>query len=873
MRHRTVQWRPRRWLRSDRDGGTRGRVRRTRVCFALMLAPWLAAGAPDGQEAAFGEAALRLATGRRALQDGLYELAEGQFRLRLAEDDLTDEAARAAGERLLRALYRQGKFEAMLETLDAMEARAAAETEAAWLYWRARAHAGLDAAADAEARLDELADRHPHSNYRRPAERLRARLLLEQDRTRDALAAFAVFDGMEGEPEETAANLLEWGRTLFEAQRWAEAAAVLDRVAPLPEVSPSLRRRARYWHGRALLEQERWAEALAVLDLEAESEPAQDDLAARTQFARATALREQGQRAQAQAALSNGVERAASPDLRGLGTAKLGLLLLEDGQIEEGVARIKARVTAAPEAPESGSLQVQMGEILLDLEAYGRAEAEFQIYLETFAEPAGRAQAFYGRGRALFHLGRHAEAAEAFLHAHAESEDAVFQARALFKAGDARFANGQYEQAIAAYRRLIEEHPVAPWRDQAEFQMGQSHARLEQLDRSQSVLLALAERAPASEWAQRALFRVAELQERQGHWREAARYFDQVMRDYPEGALFADALLGRGLMRYQQFQTSQALEDFEALVEGFPDSAAAERAFYLRGLCHYRLLRDDEMRAVMEAFLDRYPRSEWTGEVWFWLGQHYYNQENYAQAEKNFLALTEAFEEHELADHALLRAAHGAARRNEYVLAIEHLDRLVETYPDSRWLAEARFAHGEALRQLGRYAEAILLYEKVHAEERDSDLAPMAWLRKGDCQFMLGVEEAERYRQALRSYRAVANDPAVYRARPELGYEAQYKIGRCLEKLGRMDEALEQFYAQVMVRFLRARQEGEWHDAATRRWFERASLNAVDILEEREQWRQVVAVLERMLEADVSVREDIQGRIERIRRENFWLFY
>ncbi len=849
------------------------------VCVSVSAADPVAAeekeaAKPVAVDPVPADPALMEAAGRAALDDGLYALAEKHFRALLSQPGLDSEATRSAVLSLARTLHGQGEHDAALAALDETQPwLKQVEDTGGFLYWRAMAHFGKGDDNTALNLLRTLDEQFPESDHRRPAERLATRIHLDRNRLAEALSAFERFDRLAGTDEDTAANLLDWGRTLVQARRNDDAETILRRLIVMQVGAASVLGEAHYWLGRAHMGAQRWTDALAALTASAEARDADDDLAGRAYFAQASVYTALTNAPGALAALSNGIARARSPEVKRLGRAHLGVTLLEQDRIETARPLIKAYVTEAPQAPEASVLQLLLAEALLNHGRSQEAADEFQRYLEAFSDPAGQAQATRGRGWALYNAGHYAESATTFLKALTLSQDSGFRSQALFKAGDAYLANGQYERAAEIYARVIEAHPDSALVPQAMFQRGQSLARAGKTEESQALFLDLHQRHPNSPVAEKALFRTAELMESQNRPDEAIEAFSRVIATYAEGALTADALLARGLLRYRQFATREALADFETLIRDFPQTEAGERAFYMRGLCHYRLLRDQDMLDILNAFLKRYPESVWAPQAMFRLAQYFHNQENYAEAEAKFLALAETFKDHALADQALLRAGHAAAKRKEYLQAIARFVGVAKTYPESRWLAEARFGHAEALRQLGRYSEAILFYDELRTRHPASDLVPTAWMRRGDAQFMLGVEDARRYREALQSYRAVAGDPGAYRTQPALVYEAEYKIGRCLEKLNQPDDALEQYYTKVMVRFLHEMEKGVRHDDATRRWFERASMNAVDILESRKDWRRVVAVLERSLDAGVSSGEDVRKRINKIRSEHFWLFY
>ena len=223
-----------------------------------------------------------------------------------------------------------------------------------------------------------------------------------------------------------------------------------------------------------------------------------------------------------------------------------------------------------------------------------------------------------------------------------------------------------------------------------------------------------------------------------------------------------------------------------------------------------------------------------------------------------------------MADDALFWGGMAAAKREDYLRSIELFNRVAKEYPDSRRMAEARFAQADSLCELGRFAAAILVFEEIISKYPESDLIPSAWGRKGDCQFTLGSpDEPERWEESIDSYRVVANSSS---AGLDLVLQAEYKIGRCLEKLARAKDALEHYYIRVIVRFLEEREKGAWLNDATKVWFTRAVFNSADVLESRKDWKRLISILERVVEAGVPAAEEARQRIEKIKSEHWWLF-
>jgi outer membrane protein assembly factor BamD (BamD/ComL family) len=244
-----------------------------------------------------------------------------------------------------------------------------------------------------------------------------------------------------------------------------------------------------------------------------------------------------------------------------------------------------------------------------------------------------------------------------------------------------------------------------------------------------------------------------------------------------------------------------------------------------------------------------------------------YNRHAFAEAERLFLAYVARWPADNWAAAALLWAGSAAFRRSEYTAAVEIMSRLPRDYPASPRLAEARFVQAEALCELARFEEAILVLDEIVNRYPESEWVTPAWMRKGDSLLSLGSGNPRYYEQAMQAY-------AVVEARPDVTIEqalqAAFKSGRCLEKLRRADEALERYYDRVVVRFLRERGAGVWHGTAAQTWFASAGLQAAELLEARGDYEAAVRVLRRVEQADVPGKIEARTRLQRIQAEYRW---
>ncbi len=845
----------------------------TVFCVAVFTS-WNAASSAPARSVTPPAPVSLVTSGRAALEDGLYELAERSFgrRLQEAEGDatVTPEAIQESAQYMARTLLEQRKFAEMLEWFKAGRGLTKRMPDQGLaVFWRAYGRWGLGQTGAAIQELDGFENRFPASEFAGRARRLRASCLLKADRLNDALKEYEAYDRDYPGSGEAAENLLDWSRALLLTNGADEAHELLLRIQKMDPPSAVLQE-CSYWLGQALVRRGEYKKAEETLAPLAASERVPGEQRVRAWYALAGIYGSVTNTERRIAALKEGLVLTRRPEMKRLGEKELGDLLVDLGKLDEGIPLLKSFVAAAPQTPEADEAQLRIAQALLDGGQPSAAMAEFQYYLETFANVAGQAKAYEGKGWAMEALARPAEAAVAFQKAYNVGGVALRRETCLFKVGDCQFLSGQYRQAVDVYVRFLNEFPDSMRRPRAIYQMAESLVMLGRDEDAAGRFGELAQTFPDDGLADESTIRSGELYSRLNQLDKALEAFSRVLARPVRSIWYPQALLGRGHVRYSRLDFGEALADFDRIVNEYPTNTVAEQAFARKGQCLYWVGRDEEALAVSRDFVSQYTNSALAAGVLFWIGNQEYNRGKFPSAEDCFLSLATRYPTNVLADDALLWAGLAASKRKEYVRAVELLARLAEQYPASPKIPEARFAQGDAQTEMGQYAAAILIFDEIIRMRPEGELAARAWGRKGDCQFSLGTEESKRFEESLASYRVVANSSA---AGPDLVLQAEYKIARCLEKLGKVQDAFDHYYVHVIARFFQEREKGIWHGEAGKTWFTRAALRAVDILEAGDDWRRVVRILERIVESGVPEAASAKERIEKIKAERWWLFY
>ena len=282
----------------------------------------------------------------------------------------------------------------------------------------------------------------------------------------------------------------------------------------------------------------------------------------------------------------------------------------------------------------------------------------------------------------------------------------------------------------------------------------------------------------------------------------------------------------RGLIRYRLGLFKEALEDFERVVTRVP----AERRGRA-GVLHARLVplpagqRRRRRSRCARQFIEKYPDSAWAPDVLFWLGEYHFNHGDYAEAERQFAELAERYPEGALADDALFWAGRAAAEQKEYLRAIEHYNAPGEELSRQ---PEARRGAVRAGRRAERAGPVRRRHPRLRGDHQEVSRTATSSTWPGAARATASSRSARTIPSATRRRWPPTGWCWTARARAQdLKWQAEYKIGRCREKMGQPAEALEH-YMNVVYAYLADAEKGAPGDPL---WFTRAAFNAAAIKE------------------------------------------
>ena len=456
-----------------------------------------------------------------------------------------------------------------------------------------------------------------------------------------------------------------------------------------------------------------------------------------------------------------------------------------------------------------------------------------------------------------------------------DSPDAEGARQAFLLVADTKLAGGDWQGAVDAYGEAVEIWPEAA--RLASVQEGRGWA-LQRLGRGEEALEAfgLAGNLATDDLARAtALLKEGDVLSELGRGDEAMAKYRAVIDRFPKttvaeklkAVIRLRTLEADGRRLYGECRYDEAMKVFAQVAEA--DSARRQRMNFFVVQCLYGQGLDDAALAKARELVANCPDPVVRGDATMWLAKFLYNRREWKDAGRLFAAFSETSADPKSAAEAFLWAARAALADSDFNLAIQLSTRLSERYPAAPESSAALLVQGEALVELARFDEAVLVFERVAvAPGANDDVRRRAQLLKADALFAMGADNSTRYVAALEAYRSVRFGGKLS---PSAQVIVSFKMARTLEKLKRTEEAMDQYYAQVVLAYREGRLRGERFNDEARAAFSRAAFRLADEYESRGRDRQAMSVLELVAESDVPAAAEAVKRIGRISNKGRFL--
>jgi len=298
----------------------------------------------------------------------------------------------------------------------------------------------------------------------------------------------------------------------------------------------------------------------------------------------------------------------------------------------------------------------------------------------------------------------------------------------------------------------------------------------------------------------------------------------------------------------------KALSDVAATGDAQVDEKADRVRFFLAASDPSQNARS--VQALAQDYLQKYPDSPAKAEVRLKLGELYFRENDFPNAQTQFELVSEESPDSPLVEAALFLAGE-AARKS---LNSASVDRAISLFEDVYKLGgplkfQARLEQATTMRQTKHEKEAIVLLDDLLTQNPPTDIRYQALDGKGQSLFTSAANEPKLFEQAISAFDTILASEGLP---TEWKQQALYQKGKCFEKLGKLDDALSNYYDVLAA-------EGDGDQL----WFFRAGFDAAQILEDRRSWSSAAAIYEKLANTRGARAEEAKNRLTRLRLEHF----
>lgn len=316
-------------------------------------------------------------------------------------------------------------------------------------------------------------------------------------------------------------------------------------------------------------------------------------------------------------------------------------------------------------------------------------------------------------------------------------------------------------------------------------------------------------------------------------------------------------------LQYQTNDLEGTLATCNLIVAQFPNDALAAAQRGVQVSYELKKLTEDQVEQALVQLAQKYNNAPGAPEAYFRIGEFYFDHQDYVRAQDAFQQLTTAYPNSDFADKAYFYAGQAAFAHQDYAAART----LLEKVPDiSPLKPDARLWEGRVYQQQQPpdFTQAATFYDAVLATEKTGPHFVEANQLKGQCLFALGPQDPGNYSAALATFDNILKSKEGTLADRN---EADVSAGKCLEKLGRIDDALGR-YLDVLYNRVAGNDSGATAPPEFL-WQYKAASEAGSIRESQKDWRGAIEIYRRAEQLGGPHAQDFHDLVNKLRRDNY----
>jgi tetratricopeptide (TPR) repeat protein len=520
-----------------------------------------------------------------------------------------------------------------------------------------------------------------------------------------------------------------------------------------------------------------------------------------------------------------------------------------------------------PEDPRRFSVHMKIAETAASIKDHKQAiDAYQQIVSDPDAPAALRYQSAHRIASIhLEHLKSYPEAIKMFLVSAELPVGPAERAHAVILAANTEVLNRNYASAAERYAKVADQYADTPFACEARFNQGESMYKAEQWKAAVEAYSKYLAACKDADSTQTAMLHKGLALGKAAEFAETVTAFQAYAEAYPKSDEAPMALFEAAKAAISSDQKDSAMKLLAAVISNYPQSRQYPEALYMRTYLHFQYGKYKE--AVEDGFAFREKFSEThphlAPDVNLWLGDHFANEQRYADAEKLFLDIRKRFKDSPKAPLALYEAAKNAyqqsmAENGDFSKSLNYVQQLFTHFPEAspQVLAQANFLRGDIGTLIGDFTQAAEWFEACAKAVPQTELYYAARGRLGECYYSMGSEQGDNA-DLLREALTMFNEVIKGAPNKSIEEKARYRAAKIYEILKMTAEAKEE-YRNIFHRV----EEGAVQD-----WFyyARAGFDLARMNEEERNYSQAERIYRILASSKTPIAEDARKKAAQLR--------
>ena len=478
----------------------------------------------------------------------------------------------------------------------------------------------------------------------------------------------------------------------------------------------------------------------------------------------------------------------------------LGSATLASGNAEAAAADLDQLIRTYPASPSIPSARLLLAQALVKQGQEPAAKEQLKVLLQNQKpDPSIFYQAQATQAEILLKEGKAAEASSAWEAAYRAATQPKLAEEALYNAAITASRGSDASTFLRLEQEFTQRFPDSPRRAGLALERGRMLETQGDSTASRSALAEVSKLPGSNSLQAEASLRRASSLLRGGDYSGAIAAFAEFEKSFPSSPLLPQALASgiEARLRSKELTGAQARVEFTKILTRFPNSTLAPA-------------------------------------ITFQIAQTHYEERNHGEALTAFREMATKYPKDPLADNALYYAAQSALALGNPNEAIKLLRLVPENSP---LRLDARLAEIDACRASGDYSGGLQIANSLLAS-RTPDQRPWVEVtkRRLACEFALGANDRASLERATSTAASLIASPISDSAERN---EAGFIRGKCLEQLGREEDALQ---AYLDVLYGRSGTQAAGVSQPEYLWFARAGAEAARIQESRRDFRGALAI-------------------------------